>query len=216
MLLTSDTIYNKNLPKIVMICFFAPIFFTNFWIGKTLLIDMMLGFTPERITYRNVSCGQPEWTYPITYFASVTIYFIIIISAYLLIRKAAVNSNVNLLLLGSFLFYPVAARWEFRLFHPSYLLPLNILEYKDELQEKLLPFYGNSYNMQMTTYIISTALSIFYFYLAWQVVFKHWNKTMRIQFFTYGILFTAAGRIFWYYLLGPALYNFPFREFFMR
>ncbi|HLG34603.1 MAG TPA: hypothetical protein VI757_06940 [Bacteroidia bacterium] len=198
---------NKNLLKIIVLCFLAPTFFLNFWLGKTLFIDKLLGFTPERIYYNGVSCGQPKWTYAITFFSSTAIYFAIILAAFYLIKNSAQRGQINRVLLGSFLFYPVASRWAFRIFNWSYLNPGRILEHKEALQQNLLPFYGNYFNMQMTTYIVSNLFAIFYLFLAWQVAFRYWDKTMRIQFFTFGLVSCVAGQYFWYSFLGPLLYR---------
>jgi hypothetical protein len=182
-------------------------FFVNFWIGERLLIDWLLGFSPENITYRGLSCGQPEWTYAITFFSSASVYFIMTVAAFYLIKRFSQRGRINKVLLGSFFFFHVAVKWEYRIFHLDYLLPSKILEHKEALKQNLLPFYGNYFNMQMTTYIVSSVLAVFYLFLALQVVFKYWDKTLRIQFFTFGAAAVVAGRFFWYHFLGPMLYG---------
>ena len=215
--MTSETIYNKNLPKIILLCFFAPIFFTNIWLAEMFLIDKAMGFTPIRVTHHCISgCYTENWMQPVSFFSMLTLNIALALIAFAISRKGVRNGSIIFLLTGAFLFHPAALSVYYRVKNLILTTPLKFLEFKDDLSEEHLPVFGNLYNFRWTNLITYYLEGMFFLFLAYQIFFRHWDKTMRIQFFTYGLLFAVAGRIFWNYLLGPALYNFPFSEIFMR
>jgi hypothetical protein len=201
------SLFNKNLPKIIVLCFLAPIFFHFFWLGQLLLTDLILGIHRERIYYNGVSCKQPAWTETVYFFSSKIIYLSIAIGAFILSRKAANRNNTTLLLASAFLFYPAADNWFYKLLRWFYGNPLQFIENKSFLTERMVPLFGNFYTMSWANFITGYVFGIFYLFLAYKIIFHHWGKTMRIQFFTFGFASCMAGKFFWYSFLGPLLYR---------
>ena len=203
--MVSDSIYNRNLPKIILLCFFAPSFFYFLWAGEVLLVGWSMDYTPKRLTYHSISCGMPLNVIPVNYIASVCFYFTIAITAFFFSRTGFKKGNVDLMLIGAFLFYPIANR---QLLTIPYLLsynPFSFIKDKINLTNQFIPLFGNRFNFALVDLISGHLLIIFYFYLAWQIVIMHWNKPLRIQFFTFGLVSCLLGKLFWFKLLGPFL-----------
>ena len=203
-----QSLFNRNLFKIIFLCFFSTTIFVNFWIGEILLVDKLMGFTPNRVSFTGViGCHTQTWMTPVSNFARTAISLIIIITAFLLSKKASENRNTNLLFFSAFLFYPAANGWAYKILDWIICNPLLFIEKKDFFISKKVALFENLHNYHWTTFILGNMVSIFYLFLAYQIVFKHWNKTLRVQFFTFGIVASFLGKLFWFYFLGPMIYN---------
>jgi hypothetical protein len=183
----------------------------NFWNGVFLLIDNLIGFTPDKVTYTGVvGCFTKYWMYPVTYLLSLPIGMAMTVGGFLLSKKAFQNKNTNLMVFSAFFFYPVANGWAYRiigLFTSKFSQSaLWFIAKKAHLQECHISLIGNLYNFHWITFIIGNLLSIFYLILAYKIILNHWDKIVRIQFFTFGFLFCVLGKLFWYFFLGPLIY----------
>jgi hypothetical protein len=204
----NKTLFDRNLIRVVLICFLAPIVFINFWIGEILIIYNLIGFIPDKVTYYGVvGCITESWMYPPIFFSGLIIDFVIIISAYMLSKKASQNNKINLTLFSAFLFYPVSNRWVNEIIHWLKENYFGFIKRRAYLEEQHLSFFGNLYNYEWTEFIFHTIVSIFYLLLAYQIIFNHWEKKIRIQFFTFGLASCLAGKLFWHFFLGPMIYR---------
>lgn len=192
--------------KIVLCCLLAPFIDANFDNLIGLMFNYCIGLKPEKVTYFGVlGCPTETWM-------SVAGFFFIIPFSFgtnMLGYKLSQQDNVIYKLLGALLLYSFIFSFGktmlFLVVGGSH--PFSFLEYKIMSQERAVPLFGNMYTFLLVSRIIDTALRLFYLYLCYLVVFRYWDKQMRIYFFTYGAAACALGLYLWYFVLGPFFYN---------
>jgi hypothetical protein len=201
------SLFDKNLILIILFCFLAPIFFLNLGNVIILVIDKLMGYSPDKITYYGiVGCYTNNWMIPVFFFVSTIIYLVIIVVAFFVSKKASEKNYTHLMLLGAFLFYPAANRIINKIINAFTTNPLFFIEQKTYLEKQQVSFFGNLFNYDWVQFIFGNLLIFLYLILAYQIIFNHWNKKLRLQFFTFGLVSCFVGKIFWNLILGPAIY----------
>src|SRR5262249_4568136 len=84
--------------------------------------------------------------------------------------------------------------------------PLWFIDKRMTLTNTYVEVFGNMYQYHWTEFIIRNTLVILYLILVYKIIFNHWDRRMRIQFFTIGLIASFLGNVFWYFLLGPMVY----------
>lgn len=191
--------------KIILICLIAPAFHANLQNAIALGIDLLMGFKPAMVTYHGVlGCYAEPWMYLFYSAIAIPLAFAMIYSGYVLSKQTDENKK----LAGSLLLFGIPISF---LFTITYSLlgnyPFAFLSNKEQLQSTAFPLFGNMYTYRWAISILTYLLKLFCLYLAYRVIFKYWTRQMRFNFFTFGIVASAAGMYLWYFILGPALYH---------
>lgn len=202
-----NSLTDRRLLRIILLCFLAPIVYANFFLGETLIIYKVIGFVPDKVKYYGiVGCPPENWMYAAISFSSIAIHLVILIAAFLLSKQASRNNRTNLLLFSAFLFYPAGTRIVFKAINFITGNPFSFIEHKISLEENHIGLFGSMYNYNWAQFIIGNLVTIVALIAAYQIIFKHWDKKLRIQFFTFGAVACLLGNLAWYYFLGPMIY----------
>ena len=202
-------IFNKNLIKIILLCFAAPTFFANLKIGQTLIIYKAIGFPSYEIKYYGVvGCFPEAWMYPPGWLITLVITLIILISGFLISKKAFVDQNQNRMMAGAFLFYLPTYNFVHEILRLIKHNPLFFLARKSLLESEPLALFGDMYKFEWVYFIFKNLIHILFILLASGVVLKYWDKTLRIQFFTFGLAAAIIGSVFWFSICGPIVYSY--------
>lgn len=199
---------HNNLLKlgIILCCLLAPVFDANFSNLLTLVFDTVIGFEPAKITHFGVLGCYPEtWMYVAAYLTFLPLSFALnILGYYLSQREQLIYKLIGALLLYRIVF-AIAESALFSVLGGSH--PLWFIEKKEMFLGESVPVFGNFYIYKWFSFILGICLQTFYLFLCYRVIFRSWDKQMRLYFFTYGAASCGLGLYLWYFVIGPLLYS---------
>jgi hypothetical protein len=190
---------NKTTFKIAFSCFFAPTFSWIIFLLFVTTLYQSIGFKNYTVAKNTVfGCVLQPWK---TYFQIIYKFYHLfwIVLAYFISRKGFIQQNNNFKILGAFLFYPAVALSLRTLFYnPLYFLSqkLYFLNFKNT------PIFGNLYTQHWVMFIVNTLLLLLVSLVSYQIMYKFWNKQMRISYVTIGFVSAFLGGLFWFRLVG--------------
>lgn len=192
--------------KIIVCCLLAPAFDANLMNALALCFDWVIGFDPVKITSHGVlGCFPEQWMFVASFF----VFTLIIFGIYLLGVRLSRNEKIDSKLFGALLLFGGIYSLGNTVLYAVVLgrHPFLFIENKAWLLEQVVPLFGNAYTFMWTKVIVRIGMHVFFIYLCYQVVFRYWDKQLRILFFTYGAVACALGLYLWYFVFGPFFYN---------
>jgi hypothetical protein len=190
---------NKTTLKIALSCFLAPTFLWIVFLLYIILLYQSIGFKNYIVIKNNVlGCILQPWK---TYFQIIQKFYHLfwIVLGYAVSRKGFIQQNNNLKILGAFLFYPAVFLSFRNLIHK----PLYFLANKDFFMTfKNTPIFGNLYDEHWFMFIIQILLLMLVIVVSYRIMFKFWDKKMRIYYLTIGFISASLGELFWFRLVG--------------
>lgn len=196
---------NKTTVKIALSCFLAPTIFGIVFLLYIVTLYQSIGFRNYIVLPDTVlGCILQPWN---TYFQIFHKFYHLfwILLAYVVSRKGFIKQNINLKILGAFLFYP-ALFLTFRKLHN----PFNFLANKGTMIIKNAPIFGNRYNLYWFMYITETLLLLLTVFIIYRIAFKFWDKKLRVHYLTIGFISTLIGGIFWFIFIGKYITHYLF------
>jgi hypothetical protein len=189
---------NRTTLKIAISCFFAPTIFGIIFLLYVVTLYQSIGFRNYILLPDNVlGCILQPWK---TYFQIIHMFYHLfwIILAYMMSKKGFIQQNINLKILGAFLFYPALFLTLRSLLHK----PLHFLAYKNTMSLTHVPIFGNLYYEHWFMFIINILLLMLVIVVSYRIMFKFWDKKMRIYYLTIGFISAFLGELFWFRLVG--------------
>jgi hypothetical protein len=206
--MTENPMNSINIPlkvKVILCCLLAPAFDANLMNALALCFDRAIGYEPVKITSHGVlGCFPEQWMFVLSFF----IFTPVILGIYLIgLRLSRSEKNEYKLFGALLLFGGIYNLGNTILYAVAFgRHPFLFVENKVWLTEQVVPLFGNAYTFMWAKVIARTSLQLFFLYVCYQVVFRYWDKQLRIVFFTYGAPACALGLYLWYFVLGPFLY----------
>ncbi|MEI6509049.1 MAG: hypothetical protein WCO54_11245, partial [Bacteroidota bacterium] len=123
-------------------------------------------------------------------------------------KKASAIKSVNLTLSGALLFYSAIHQ---TLYFAMINLRHNFIKYVfygEPKDTRPLEYFGNYQNYELIYFVLSILFILIYIYLAYQIIFKMWEREFRIKIFTVGFISFLIGNIIWYAFLGKLIYSY--------
>ena len=178
---------------------------TNIGIGVIYIIDVLMGFTPTKITYHSVlGCYTQNWMYVVSFILHFVYQFVLILTAFYLSKFEKENYK----LFAAFLLYIVPIRIVFELVYLSLgHNPLYFVSLQDKMEVEPIILFGNFYVFKWTSFILTYSSLALYVYWCCKVFFKYWTANFRKYFLSIGLVSCAIGLMSWYFLLGPLIYG---------
>ena len=193
--------------KIALSCFLAPTIFGIVFLLYIVTLYQSIDSGTNYIVLPDtiLGCILQPWK---TYFQIIhTFYHLFwIVLAYVVNRKGFIQQNINLKILGAFLFYPAL----FLTFRNLLYNPLNFLAYKNNAVLKITPVFGNLHNLKWFMFITETLLLLLTIFVIYQIAFKFWDKKLRVHYLTIGLISTLTGGIFWFMSIGKYIIHYIF------
>ncbi len=194
---------NKTFYQIIFFCFIAESFSKIILLITGILVYKTIGFDGYIITRRGpAGCLDVNWQMSFMFFWHIVYAYTLLFASYSISKKGFETQKTILILIGSLLFFPMLKGTVETIVAWYNHNPLWFLVKKVEFSNKLLPLFGNLYNLkiaQFISWIIQFLITIF---VGYQIVKKFWNKELRIKFFTIGAVAAVGGGYFWYQFLG--------------
>ena len=197
---------NKTTLKIALSCFLAPTIFGIIFLLYVVTLYQFIGFKNYIVLPDTVlGCILQPWN---TYFQIFHKFYHLfwMILAFVVSRKGFIKQNINLKILGAFLFYPAL----FLTFRNLLYNPLNFLAYKNNAVLKITPVFGNLHNLYWFMYITETLLLLLTIFVIYQITFKFWDKMLQIRYVTIGFISTLVGGICWFMGIGKYIIHYLF------
>jgi hypothetical protein len=189
---------NKTTLKIALSCFLAPTFFWIVFLLYVIILYQSIGFKNYIVVKNGVlGCILQPWK---TYFQILHKFYHLfwIVLGYAVSRKGFLQQNNNLKILGAFLFFSGIFLSFRNLLHN----PLHFLAYKKIMSLTRVPIFGNLYYEHWFTFIINILLLMLVIVVSYRIMFKFWDKEMRIRYLTIGFISAFLGVVFWFRLVG--------------
>jgi hypothetical protein len=189
---------NKTTLKIALSCFSAPTFFWIVFLLYVIILYQSIGFKNYIVVKNGVlGCVLQPWK---THFQILHKFYHLfwIVLGYAVSRKGFLQQNNNLKILGAFLFFSGIFLSFRNLIHK----PLHFLAYKNIMSLTHTPIFGNLYNLHCTMFIVEILLLFVVVFVSYRIIFKFWDKEMRIRYLTIGFISAFLGELFWFRLVG--------------
>ena len=188
-----------------MCCLAAPLVHINLSNAFIYLIDLAMGFTPEKVTYYGVlGCYTKPWMYQVINVASFVKSGLLLYYGYILSSKLTENSKI----IGALLlfFIPYGFAWDLAEWILTQHQPFSFLQFNEYW--KTLPggIFLNYYNYRICLAIISILFHAISIYYSYRVVKYYWDNILRIYFFTWGVISSVFSVCVWYLALGKFIY----------
>ena len=203
--------FDKKLVSIIGICFIAEPFFIHlqnlvlFVVSKLLHVKCFFncfGFGTL------CKAGNDPGLTMILLMSTTFIVFAFSLIGFILSKRGAINKSIFLTLSGALLFYSALHQTLlFLLMNIRYNFLQNLF-YEDSSDIRPLAYFGNYHNYELAFFILNISFILIYIYMAYQIIFKMWEREFRIKLFTAGVLSCLAGNIFWYFFFGKFIYHF--------
>lgn len=201
---------NKELFWIGGVCLIAEPFyihlhnFVMFIISKLLSVNSV--FTYFGFGVLCTTKSAPDMS-ALIYILSIIIDSIFVVIGFIISKRGKNTDSLLLILTGAILFYSSLHQTVYFLATSIRFNTIASLFFNSDYVTRSLGFWGNNYNYSMISFCSNLFLSIVYALMAYQIIFKIWDREFRIKIFTVGLLSCLAGTLLWYYVLGKALYN---------
>jgi hypothetical protein len=195
---------NKTLYQIIFFCFIAESFSKTILIVIGVLTYKIIGFDGYKISTRGpLGCLDVNWQMEFMFFWGIVYAYTLLFASYKVSKKGFETKKTILIMIGSLLFFPMFKSILETIF--MWHNPLWFLDKKVEFSGKLLPLFGNLYNLKIAQFISWTIKDLITIFVGFLIVSKFWNKELRIKFVTIGATSAIAGTYFWYYFLGKLI-----------
>ena len=202
---------DKTLFKIIAVCLIAEPFFIHlqnisvFILSKILHVKCVFhhfGF--------GTMCKVGNASGPTMVIHGSIIFFAFAFSllGFIVSKKASAIKSVNLTLSGALLFYSAIHQ---TLYFAMINLRHNFIKYVfygEPKDTRPLEYFGNYQNYELIYFVLSILFILIYIYLAYQIIFKMWEREFRIKIFTVGFISFLIGNIIWYAFLGKLIYSY--------
>lgn len=198
---------DKTLYQIIIICFIAESLSKISFLVITSITYKAIGFDDYKISQQSLlGCLPINWKMEFMFFWGVVYIYSLLIASYSFSKKGFETQEKKIIFIGALFFFPL-----FESILQTIIVwynPLWFLSKKGEFSAKLLPIFGNLYNLKIAQFISWTIKNLATVFVGFAIVFKFWNKELRLKFLLVGSISAIAGVYFWYYLLGKFVVTF--------
>jgi hypothetical protein len=196
--------FDKITFKIAISCFLAPSIFIAILLLFEMALYQLIQFNNYIVTKSSLlGCVLQPWkTYNMFILWAYELFWIGL--SYSITKKGYQLNNVNLKIVGSFLLFPaifLACKW--------WMGGLwFFLEMKKMLFNQTVPFFVNRYYLQWLILFKKLLFLMLLILVSKRIVTKFWDKKLRINYFTLGIVATFLGWMLWFRLIGDLFVRF--------
>lgn len=160
-----------------------------------------IGFDDYKISRQGLlGCLPIDWKMVFIFFWGIVYSYSLLLASYSFSKKGFETQITIFILIGALFFFPLFKSILQTII--SWHNPLWFLSKKVEFSGKLLPVFGNLYNLKIAQFISWTIKDLVTIFVGFIIIFKFWNKELRLKFLLVGSISAIAGMYFWYYFLG--------------
>ena len=192
---------DKTLYQIIFFCFIAQSLSKISFLTIGVITYEAIGFDDYKISRQGLlGCLPLDWKMVFIFFWGIVYSYALLFASYSFSKKGFEKQKTIMILIGSLFFFPLFDSLLQTII--SWHNPLWFLSKENDFSSKLLPIFGNLYNLKVAQFISWTIKDLVTILVGFVIVSKFWNKELRIKFLLVGSISAIAGIYFWYYFLG--------------
>lgn len=195
----------KLYQKVIVCCAAAPLVHINLSNVFIYLIDLAMGFKPEKVTYYGVlGCYTKPWMYQVMNLASFIKSGLLLYFGYKLSCKPTEHAK----LLGALLlfFIPYGFAWDLVEWILTQHQPISFLQFNEQWKQLPGGIFLNYYNYRICLAVISILFHAISIYYCYRILKYYWPYKLRFYFLTWGTMASAFSVSVWYLALGKIIY----------